>query len=45
VLDHDFGNLRQNLHLALDTLEVSEQLPMDLLLPAYVQAVDEFDFF
>jgi hypothetical protein len=43
VLDHDLGNLGQNLHLALDTLEVSEQLPVDLLLRAYVQAVDEFN--
>src|ERR1700758_2390862 len=36
VLDHDLGDLGQNLHLALDTFEVSEKLSVDLLLGACI---------
>jgi hypothetical protein len=32
VLDYDLGHLGQNLHLALDTFKVSEQLSVDVLL-------------
>jgi|SRR5262249_31670283 len=36
VLDYDLGHLGQNLHLALDTFKVSEQLSVDVLLRACI---------
>lgn len=43
VLHHGLGDVGQNLHLALDPLEILEPLPVDLLLRARAQALDEFD--
>jgi hypothetical protein len=43
VLHHCLGDLRQDLHLALDPLKIGEQLAVDLLLRTGVQAVNEVD--
>jgi hypothetical protein len=40
-LDHRLGDVGQNLHLARHTFEVSQPLPMELLLRARAQTLDQ----